>query len=63
MLSTSLNGKNLFVFYSLDNTLLRYNRLVMGTPIASRECHEHIQQIVDGLVGVQQIKDDMVLHV
>ena len=62
MLSTSLNSKDLFVFYGPDNTLLRYNRLVMGTSIASRECHEHIQQIVDGLKGVQQIKDDVVIH-
>ena len=41
------DNKDLFVFYSQDNTLLRYNRLVMGTSSASSECHERIWWIVD----------------
>ena len=55
-------SKNLFVFYGPDGTLLRFNRLVMGTSSASSECHERIRQIVEGLEGVQQIKDDVVVH-
>ena len=55
-------SKYLFVFYGPDGRLFRYNRLVMGTSSASSECHEGIRRIVEGLEGVQQIKDDIVVH-
>jgi len=54
-------SKNLFVFYGPESRLFRFNRLVMGTSSASSECHERIRRVVEGL-GVQQIKDDVVVH-
>ena len=55
-------SKNLFVFYGPEGSLLRFNRFVMGTASASSECHARIRQTVDGLEGIQQIKDDRVVH-
>ena len=43
--------------------LYMYNTLVMGTAPVSSECHENIRLILEGLDGVQQIKDDLVVHV
>ena len=34
----------------------------MGTPTASGECHKRIEEILRGLKGVEQIKDDVVVH-
>ena len=34
----------------------------MGVSSASSECHERIRLMVEGLEGVQQIKDDIVVH-
>ena len=34
----------------------------MGTAPASSECHERIRIILEGLEGVIQIKDDLVVH-
>ena len=34
----------------------------MGTAPASSECHERIRTILEGLEGVIQIKDDLVVH-
>merc|ERR1719347_1408918 len=34
----------------------------MGTGPASSECHERIRIILEGLEGVTQIKDDLVVH-
>ena len=55
------DSKKLFVFYT-PKGLYRFNTLVMGTGPASSECHENIRKILDGLEGVQQIKDDLVVH-
>ena len=50
-----------FVFYTPWG-LYGFNTLVMGTAPASSECHERIRIILDGLEGVTQIKDDLVVH-
>ena len=42
--------------------LFKFRRLVMGTPPASGECHTKLAQITAGLMGVVQIKDDLVIH-
>ena len=55
-------SKKLFVFYGPDYKLYRYNTLVMGTPSASSECHERLKRILQEIEGVQQIKDDLVVH-
>ena len=54
-------SQELFVFYTPWG-LYKYNTLVMGVSSASSECHERIRLIVEGLEGVQQIKDDIVVH-
>ena len=54
-------SQELFVFYTPWG-LYKYNTLVMGVSSASSECHERIRRIVDGLEGIQQIKDDIVVH-
>ena len=51
----------MFVFYTPWG-LYKYNTLVMGVSSASSECHERIRLVVEGLEGVQQIKDDIVVH-
>ena len=42
--------------------IYRYKRLVMGAPPASAECHGKMKEILQGLPGVEQIKDDLVVH-
>ena len=42
--------------------LYTFNTLVMGTAPASSECHENIRRILEGLAGVKQIKDDLVVY-
>ena len=54
-------SQDLFVFYTPWG-LYKYNILVMGVSSASSECHERIRVLVEGLEGVQQIKDDIVVH-
>ena len=54
-------SQDLFVFYTPWG-LYKYNILVMGVSSASSECHERIRLVVEGLEGVQQIKDDIVVH-
>ena len=54
------NKKKLFVFHTPG--LFMYNTLVMGTAPASSECHENIRKMLEGIEGVQQIKDDLVVH-
>ena len=51
----------LFVSYTPWG-LYCFNTLVMGTAPASSECHERIRIILEGLEGVIQIKDDLVVH-
>ena len=34
----------------------------MGVTSAKSECHERIRLVVEGWRGVQQIKDDIVMH-
>ena len=51
-------SKKLFVFYT-PMGIYMYNTLVMGTAPASSECHGNIRLILEGL---QQIKDDLVVH-
>ena len=50
------------MFYSTPWGLYKYNTMVMGVSIASSECHERIRLVVEGSEGVQQIKDDILVH-
>ena len=54
-------NKKLFMFYT-PWSLHIYNTLVMDVSIASWECHERIQRMVEGLEGVQQIKDNIIVN-
>ena len=54
-------SQQLFVF-TTPFGLFRFVMLVMGTPAASGECHKKIGEIVKGLEGVIQIKDDVIVH-
>ena len=54
-------SQDLFVFYTPWG-LYKYNTLVMGVSSDSSECHERIGLVVEGLEGVQQIKDDILVH-
>ena len=54
-------SKNLFVFYTPWG-LYRYETLVMGVHTASSECQEKVRLLLEGLEGVQQIQDDVVVH-
>lgn len=57
----SEQSSNLYKF-TTPFGLFRFRRLVMGTPPASGECHTKLAQIIAGLQGVVQIKDDLVVH-
>ena len=39
-----------------------FHQLVMGVHTASSECQEKTRLLLDGLEGVQQIQDDVVVH-
>ena len=52
---------DLFVFHTPWG-LHRLNRLVMGAHSGSSELQERMRIIVEGLEGVTQIKDDVVIH-
>ena len=54
-------SKNLFAFYTPWG-LYRYETLVMGVPTASSKCQEKTRILLEGLDGVQQIQDDVVIH-
>ena len=54
-------SRQLFVF-TTPFGLYRFKRLVMGTPPASAECHSKLAQVLKGLKGTVQIKDDLVVH-
>ena len=54
-------SRKLFVF-TTPFGLYRYKRLVMGTPPASAECHSKLAKVLEGLEGVVQIKDDLVIY-
>ena len=51
----------MFVFYT-PRGHYKHNALVMGVSSTSSECKERIRLVVEGLEGVQQIKDDIVMH-
>jgi transposase InsO family protein len=53
--------KDIFKFYTPWG-LHRFNTLVMGVSSGSSECHEKLRVILEGLEGVIQIKDDIVVH-
>ena len=55
------SSRDLFVFH-MPWGLHRLNTLVMGTHTGSSELQERVRVIVDGLEGVAQIKDDVVIH-
>ena len=54
-------SRALFVF-TTPFGLYRFKRLVMGTAPASAECHTKLKDLLEGLEGVVQIKDDLVIH-
>ena len=55
------DSKQLYVFRTPWG-LHRFATLVMGSQPASSECHENLRIIVEGLEGVEQIKDNLVVH-
>ena len=42
--------------------LRSFEAVVMGTPPASGECHAKMKEILRGLKGVAQIKDDVLVY-
>ena len=54
-------SQDLFKFHGEDG-IYRFKVLVMGTPPASGECHNAMAQIIQGLKGIIQIKDDLVVN-
>ena len=54
-------SKDLFKF-TTPYGLYRFNRLVMGAHAASAECHAKLSQVLHGLQGVVQIKDDVCIR-
>ena len=54
-------SRDLFKFHGEDG-VYRFKVLVMGTPSASGECHNAMALILQGLKGVVQIKDDIIVH-
>ena len=53
--------QELFKFHT-DEGIYRFLVLVMGTPPTSGECHAAMSKILQGLDGVLQIKDDILVH-
>ena len=51
-----------FFKFTTPYGLYRFNRLVMGAHAASAECHAKLSQVLHGLQGVVQIKDDVCIH-
>ena len=54
-------SQDLFKFHGEDG-IYRFKVLLMGTPPASSECHIAMAQIIQGLKGVIQIKNDLIVH-
>ena len=54
-------SQDLFKFHA-DDGVYRFLVLVMGTPLASGECHAAMSYRLDSLDGVIVIKDDIVVH-
>ena len=51
------------LFYAISPFgIYKFKRMVMGAPPASGECHANMAAIIQGLEGVEQIKDDLVVH-
>ena len=51
------------LFYAISPYgIYKFKRMVMGAPPASGECHAKMAAIIQGLDGVEQIKDDLVVH-
>ena len=51
------------LFYAISPFgIYKFKRMVMGAPPASGECHAKMATIIQGLKGVEQIKDDLVVH-
>ena len=42
--------------------LYRYKRLVMGTHPASSKCHDRIKRMLEGLSGLAQVQDYLIVH-
>ena len=55
------DARKLFTFRSPWG-LYRYKRLVMGNSPASSECHRRVRAVLEGLEGVAQIKDDVLVY-
>ena len=55
------SSKDLYKFWT-PRGLYRFETLVMGVSSGSSECHEKLRGILEGLDGVVQIKDDLVVH-
>ena len=53
--------KALYTFYGPDG-LYWFIRLVQGASVSSSETLERIRRILEGLEGLDQIKDDIVIH-
>ena len=54
-------ARKLFTFRTLRG-LMRFKRLVMGNNPASSEAQRRVKEVVEGLQGVLQIKDDVLVH-
>ena len=54
-------SKKLFVFYTPWG-LYKYNTLAMGIHTAASECQEKMRMALQGLQGIQQIQDNVVVH-
>jgi hypothetical protein len=54
------DARKLFTFRSPWG-LYRYKRLVMGNSPASSECHRRVRAVEEGVEGVAQIKDDLLV--
>ena len=54
-------SQNLFVFYTPWG-LYKFNTLAMGIHTASSECQEKLRLVLEGLEGIQQIQDDVIVH-
>ena len=42
--------------------IYKWKRMVLGAPPVSGECHSKMEAIVQGLNGIVQIRDDIVVH-
>ena len=54
-------SQKLFVFWTPWG-LYKFHMLAMGIHMASSECQEKLRRVLEGLEGVLQIQDDIVVH-